>query len=37
MMKAANTRSLWSQILVGVGGVAMAVGALDPPEGAPPS
>jgi purine-cytosine permease-like protein len=33
MMKTANTRSLWSQILVGAGGVAMGVGALDPLEG----
>lgn len=33
MVKTANTRSLWSQILVGAGGVAMVVGALDPLEG----
>jgi len=32
-MKTANTRDLWSQILVGAGGVAMVVGAVDPLEG----
>ena len=28
-----NARSLWSQILIAVGGVAMIVGAIDPLEG----
>lgn len=32
-MKTANTRDLGSQILVGAGGVAMVVGAVDPLEG----
>jgi hypothetical protein len=32
-MKTANTGDLWSQILVGAGGVAMVVGAVDPLEG----
>lgn len=33
MTKALEARALWSQILVGVGGVAMLVGAVDPLEG----
>jgi len=32
-MNATNARSMWSRILVGVGGIAMLVGALDPLEG----
>lgn len=33
MTMSANARSLWSRILVGVGGIAMLIGALDPMEG----
>ena len=34
MMRTVNARDLWSQILVGAGGVAMVAGAVDPLEGA---
>jgi len=33
-MKALNSRSLWSRILIILGSIAMVVGAIDPMEGA---